>query len=350
MSARAQRRGVLPRLGLWVALLATLAPACAMAALRVVIVEGLGGEPIYTNEFAIEARAIADASRTLTSPADVHLLAGPTATRNSVLHDLHSLARTTRPDDQFILYLIGHGSYDGRQYKFNVPGPDLSDHDIAGMLNALPMREQLVVATGSSSGALLPVLAAPHRVLITATRNGGEKNATHFGEAFAQALSSTEADSDKDQTISAREAYEYANRRVQDYFRRQTLLASEHAVLQGDGGAFAIASLRPSLAGRAAAGGEAAGSTSGPGAPIPPALLKKREALNRRVAALEQRKDSMPPARYSAQLEQLLIQLAEVQQRIDHSGGTSGRGSVNGGGSGGAPARGTTPAAPGDDP
>lgn len=314
-----------------------------MAALRVLIVEGLGGEPVYTRQFDAQAQSIAAASRTLTSPADVHLLAGPGATRDAVLRYLHALARATRPDDQFILYLIGHGSYDGRQYKFNLPGPDLSDRDIAGMLDALPMREQLVVATGSSSGALLPVLARAHRVLITATRNGGEKNSTYFGASFAEALTSTEADSDKNQTISAREAYEYANRRVQDYFRRQTLLATEHAVLQGDdGGAFALASLRPALAGRPAAGGAAAPGSARPGAHIPAALLQQRDALNRRIAALEQRKGTIPPGQYSTQLEQLLIQLAEVQQRIDRAGGGDGNGDGSGGGA--------APAAPGDGP
>jgi hypothetical protein len=333
---RSCRRWGGPGIALPLALLATLVPVPAMAALRVLIVEGLGGEPAYTREFDAQAEAIAAASRTLTSPADVHLLVGAAATRQSVLQYLHSLARATGPEDQFALYLIGHGSYDGREYKFNLPGPDLADHDIASMLNALPMREQLVVAPGSCSGALLTALARAHRVLITGTRNGGEKTATRFGAAFVEALTSTEADTDKNRTISVHEAYEYANRRVQDYFRRETLLATEHAVLQGDdAGVFTVAALRAMQAGAAAAGGGAAtggasgaGAGAGAGAPggahVPAALLQQRAALNRRIAALEQRKGSMPPDQYTKQFEQLLIELAELQQRIDHAGAAPG--------------------------
>ncbi|HTW75960.1 MAG TPA: C13 family peptidase [Steroidobacteraceae bacterium] len=321
------------------ALMVCLAPLPALAGLRVVIVEGLGGEPGYSREFDAEARALAAAGRTLTSPANVHVLAGPSASRASVLAYFHALVHATGRDDRLIVYLVGHGSYDGRQYKFNLPGPDLTDRDIAGMLDALPMREQLVVATGSCSGALLGPLARPHRVLITATRNGDEKNATRFGDAFAAALISAEADSDKNGAISAREAYDYANRRVQDYFRRQILLASEHAVLQGDdGGLFTVAALRASGAagGAAAPGAGAAAVGEGAVAGAPPALLRRREQLNASIAALEQRKGEMPPDQYSARLEQLLVQLAEVQQRIDRSRsagqGSAGQGSAGQGG------------------
>jgi hypothetical protein len=329
-------RRLAPACALGVALAVVLAPSPALAALRVLIVAGLGGEPVYTREFNDEVQAVASASRALTAPADVRVLSGAAATRAAVLADAHALSRASARDDRFILYLIGHGSYDGRQYKFNLPGPDLSDRDIAALLDALPMREQLVVATGSSSGALLDALSRPHRVLITATRNGGEKNSTRFASAFAAALTSPEADTDKNGAISAREAYDYANRRVQDYFRRQTLLASEHAVLQGeDGGVFTVASLRPTAA--AAAVAEQSGTAGS--AQVPAALLHERAALNGRIATLEQRKGAMTPERYTAQLEPLLLQLAELQQRIDHARG----------GGGGAPPAATpnpVPAAP----
>jgi hypothetical protein len=320
-------------------------PHAARAVVRVLIVQGLGGDPFYTSEFAAEVRAVAKASRTLTPPQDVHVLVGASATRSAVLAEANALSGTSLPGDRLILYLIGHGSYDGREYRFNLPGPDLSGHDLAAMLDALPMREQLVIATGSCSGALLTLLARPHRLLITATRNGAEKNATRFGAAFAAALSSPEADADKNGAISAREAYDFAKRRVQEEFRRQTLLASEHAVLQagaGPGGSaanvsedvaragasFTVAALRPLPAAGATAGATgAAGGSAGAGsgsagraAPVPAPLLRERAALNGRIRALEQRKGTLPAQQYNAQLEQLLVRLAELQQRIDRSG------------------------------
>jgi hypothetical protein len=291
--------------------LAGLMPRPAAAALHVVIIEGLGGEAAYADQFDEQVRALAKASRSLTEPANVRVFAGPAASRGAILAYFHALDGSLTRSDRLILYLVGHGSYDGREYRFNIPGPDLTGQDLAAVLNALPTPQQLVVATGSSSGALLDVLSRPGRLLITATRNGFEKNATRFGAALAEALGSSAADSDKNGAISAHEAFNYANRRVQDYYRAQTLLASEHAVLQGaEDARFTLATLAPTVA-----AGEGAGSAAG----APAALLRQRAALNARIRALEQRKGAVPAAQYSSQLEQLLLQLAQLQERIDQA-------------------------------
>ncbi len=294
-------------------LLLVLVSPCVSAALRVVVVEGLGGEAQYTQQFDTEAHALVVAARRITSPDDVQLLAGADATRGAVLACFHRLASAMSRDDRLILYLVGHGSYDGRRYKFNIPGPDLTDEDLAMMLDALPAQHQLIVATGSASGALLVPLRKPQRILITGTRNGDERNVTHFGAAFVAALTAPSADLDKDGTISAQEAFDYATRHVQDYFRQQALLASEHAVLQGGGsGLFTVAELgQPSILSAA----PTAGARSTPQS----ALTRRRDALNARIHALEQHKAALPPAQYAAQLDPLLLELAEVQERIDRS-------------------------------
>jgi hypothetical protein len=287
------------------------------------VLEGLGGEAQYTQQFDTEAHALAAAARRVTTPEDVRLLAGSDVTRRVVLSYFHQLAGAMSRDDRLIVYLIGHGSYDGRHYKFNIPGPDLSDHDLAMMLNALPAQRQLIVATGSASGALLAPLRKSERIVITGTRNGDERNVTRFGAAFLAALTTPSADLDKDGTISAQEAFTFATRQVQDYFKREALLASEHAVLQGEGsGLFTVADLGPAAAGPVTASASANGSDGvGAGARVggapPTALSRRREDLNVRIRALEQRKAALPPAQYAALLDPLLLELAEVQQRIN---------------------------------
>src|SRR5579871_1139773 len=234
------------RLALALALLGALTVPVAHAAVRVVIVEGLGGEPVYARQFDEQARVLADASRALHGQQAVELLSGMDATRARILESFRELSKRMRRADQLIVYLIGHGGFDGRQYKFNVPGPDLSDADLRALLQASPAERQLLIVTGSASGALLTSLSAPHRVLITATRTGDEKNVTRFGAAFTAALHSPEADTDKDGYISAEEAFAFAQRAVQDAYRRDQLLASEHATLSGRAArAFVLASLSP---------------------------------------------------------------------------------------------------------
>jgi hypothetical protein len=303
-AAAALERGMSARGAL--ALLLVALPLPSLAALQVMIVEGLGGEPQYSQQFDAQAQRIAAASRALTATAEVTVLAGPQATRAAVLAAFHSLAGRLTPSDRVIVYLIGHGTFDGMAYKFNIPGPDLSDTDIAAMLNSLPASEQLVVVTGSASGALLMPLRRPGRLVITATRSGAEKTATRFGQEFALALASPAADSNKDGQISAQEAFELAQRAVQVYFERETLLASEHAVIEGEGAQRFIVARVSGDAG--AAPGYASASD---------ALERERAALNTRIAQLQARRAQMPSAQYEQQLEPLLLQLARLQQRID---------------------------------
>ena len=36
------------------------------------------------------------------------------------------MARDAKAEDDFVLMLIGHGSFDGVEYKFNLVGPDVT--------------------------------------------------------------------------------------------------------------------------------------------------------------------------------------------------------------------------------
>ena len=289
----------------------------ATAAERVLIIEGLAGEPGYARQFDRQVQALASAARGLDGDAAVRVLAGEGATRTLILAQFRQLAARMGAGDQLVVWLVGHGSFDGRQYKFNVPGTDLTDADLKKALQDVRAGRQLLIVTGSASGALLPILGAPHRVLLTATRNGDEKNVTRFGAALIAALHAAEADTDKDGRISAQEAFNFARRAVEDAYRRDGLLASEHAVLQGDeAGAFVLAALATEGPGA----GSGAGAAPSVPAGVPAEWLQRRATLNGRIRALEARKGTLASGDYERQLQGLLLQLARLQQQIDQAG------------------------------
>jgi len=278
----------------------------AQAGLQVVILQGLGGEPAYEEEFTTQANALRAAASTLTD--QVQLLAGEQATRLQVQALFSALAASERPDDRIAVYLVGHGSFDGEEYKFNVRGPDITGRDLRAMLDALPTRDQLVVATGSSSGALQDLLKDKTRIVVTATRSGNERNATRFGTEFVAALQDQAGDTDKNGTISVQEAFNFAEQGVKQQYELDVRLATEHAVLRGERASlFAIARTGAADTVGAAVGAE--------GAPPDPQRARITDALD----ALRLRKDSLPPAEYDSQLEALLLQLAE----LDAAAGTS---------------------------
>jgi hypothetical protein len=285
-----------------VLLLALAAAPAAHAELYYLIVGGLGGQTKYDEAFGQHARRLGEAAkRTLGGDSRLDVLTGPDATRDELRAKFASLAEHTTASDRLIVFLIGHGSHDGTQYKFNLPGPDIDGDELAQLLTAVPARTQLVVNTSSASGAVLETWAAEGRTVITATRSGAERNATRFAEYWAAALSADEADINKNGVITAQEAFDYAARGVAESYESEGTLATEHPQLVGDrAAAFDVARLQARVM----------------DTPVLVALNTERDELEEQIAALRLRREELGED-YLTQLQALLVQLALVQQRID---------------------------------
>lgn len=283
---------------------ALAAAPMAQAALYVTIVQGLGGLPTYDALFNDQRRKIFTASTTMTNESMVTEFSGEEATRANLLTHFSSLADSMADDDRAAIYLIGHGSYDGEQYKFNIPGPDITDADLTEILNALPGQNHFLVNTSSTSGAILDAIEADSRILVTATRNGNEKNATEFGDFFAAALSSENADINKNNVVSIQEAFDFAERSVADFFESEGKLATEHPQIRGEGAsAFSLARVVPV---------ETEDSD-----PRINELLSRRMELDADIEALQLRRNEFSNAEYIDRLQALVLESAQVSEQID---------------------------------
>jgi hypothetical protein len=287
---------------------ALLLAAPAQAETYYLIVGGLGGESGYAEQFDKDVTELAAVARRSTAASRVSVLTGEEATKDAVVSSLDSLKTKAKPADILIVMLVGHGSYDGEAYKLNLPGPDIDGTELAGLLGAIPARSQLVVNSTSASGAVLETWAAEGRTLITATRSGFERNATRFAQHFAAALAAGSADINKNGVITAQEAFDYASRRVADSFTRDGALATEHPQIAG-GAAGRIAVARLASAAPAI---EAAAAN-----PAVAALVTERDRIDGEIEALRARRESMANDAYLAELQRLLVSLAEVQAKID---------------------------------
>ncbi len=266
-------------------------------------VAGIGGEPDYEQRFQLWA---SDADKSLKSGgAQVQTLEGPAATRAAVKSALEHVAQQAKPDDSFVLMLIGHGSFDGTDYKINLPGPDMTAGELAGLLNQVHAGRQLVVNMTSASGASEAVLKHPNRVVITATRSGQEKNATTFARFWVEALRDSAADVDKNDAITALEAYNYAERKTKSFFTEQKRLLSEHSQVDDQARAAQFVLLRRGTLAQAMDN------------PAKKALVQQKEGIENQIDQLKFEKSSLPPDQYKQRLTMLLVQLARVQEDID---------------------------------
>ena len=286
------------------ALLLSAVSLSTQAALYVTVVQGLGGEPAFEENFQEQARAIAEASASLTDMEKITLFSGEDASRDNLLAHFARQTASMNADDRAAIYLIGHGSFDGEEYKFNIPGVDITTEDISNIMTAFPGQNHLLLNTSSNSGALLEPLEGDNRILVTATRSGNEKNATFFGEFFVEAFSSEDADLNKNNNISVQEAFAFAQRQVEDYFESRGQLATEHAEIRGDGAAqFTVARINPVVL-----------SSENPRVAE---LQEQSLAIDRQIEELQLRRGEFSNQEYIEQRQGLILQSASINEEID---------------------------------
>jgi hypothetical protein len=273
---------------------------------HLVVITGVPGDEEHARTFQKWATTFIDAAKKTDAvpDANITLLADKQATKAGVEKAFADLAPRLKPADAVLVLLLGHGSFNGTQAAFNLMGPDLTVAEWAKLLGTLPAQRVAFVNTSSSSGAFLPAIAAPGRVVITATKTGGERNETLFPEYFVAAYGDPAADRDRNGHVSLAEAFEYAKTRVVQAFQQKGLLLTEHAVID-DGGGGGLASTLFLGTGRAE--GALAVDLSDPALKK---LSDEKDAIDQQIAALRLKKASMDEAQYDAQLEKLLTELA----------------------------------------
>jgi len=334
-----RRAGLAGGLALMVlmALGALAAPAAAQDT-HLLVVTGLEGDAEHGDRFFEWATTLIGTARTTFQlPAERIIFLSEKPDRDPALIDGRStregidqavarIAAAVRPEDTVFIVLFGHGTSDGREARFNLPGPDLSAADFAARLESVSARRIVFVNTTSASGDFVKPLAGPGRTILTATRSGTERFDTLFGGYFAEAFGTPGADINKDRRVSVLEAFNYARSQVQRHFEQEGLLQTEHALLDDDGdgeGAMEPDQQQPDGRTSATVYLGIPPATTASGAPITDpalkALYEERLALERQIADLTLVKDVMPPEKYEAELERLGTALAlknrDIRQR-----------------------------------
>jgi len=289
------------------------------AAVFYVTVAGLGGEPDYDQRFTAAAMDLDKIFKATTSASHVFTLTRAQATAPNLKETLGKVAHDAKPEDDFVLVLIGHGSFDGVEYKFNLVGPDITASELAAICDRVPTRRQLIIDTTSASGGAIQSLERPGRAVIAATKSGTEKNATVFARYWVEALQDPDSDTDKSDSISAMEAFVYATKKTAAFYDSQKRLATEHAVFDDVGHGEPV---------RDATNGQGAlmsnftlvllgTSKEAAKDPAKRALLAEKEELEQKIDTLKYQKAAMDPSDYKLQLTAALLELAKVQQKLD---------------------------------
>lgn len=288
-----------------------------------VIIAGVSGEQKYAEQQQKWRSELAAFLTTSFAFSDANVVSldeqsdgSSRATAVNVRRLFGDLRRRLTRDDMLIVVLLGHGTFDGMDAKFNLVGPDLSAGEWKALLDGLAGRV-VVVNTTASSFPFLEELSRAGRVVITATDSAAQRFATVFPEYFTRALADRSSDLDKNGRVSVWEAFTAASDGVKRHYEQRGQLSTERPLLDdngdregreadvpGEDGAVArtlYLDPDPSLA-------------TGDAALVE--LERRRLALERQVEELKARRGSMSDEQYQTELERLLIELSTVAQEI----------------------------------
>jgi hypothetical protein len=288
------------------------------------IVSGAAGGPEYVAQYD---RWSTQLSKTLIEalkfdPARVTVLSetsrpADAATAENVRRMIASVASRMTRDDVLFILLIGHGTFDGSDAKFNLVGPDLESADWSALLKGIPGCVVLV-NTSSASFPFLERLSGPRRIIITATDSPAQRYDTVFPEYFIRALTDPGADLDKNERVSMWEAFAAASAAVRRHYQQRGQLSTEHALLDDNGDLVGNEAATPgddgSLASRTYL--DESRPDARPTDEVLLKLLQRKSTLEAEVEDLKIRRQFLPAAEYAKEFERLMIELAKVSHDI----------------------------------
>ena len=298
-----------------------------LASQTVVAVVGAAGEEEFQKQFAQWSEHWEKSAKT--GEAEFSVIGTDPDKTNDLAQLQETLAKLPHEGEPLWLVLLGHGTFDGKDAKFNLRGPDFSASELAKWLQPFT-RPLVVINTASSSAPFLNALSRSNRVIITATRSGHEQNFARLGKYLSESIGSAEADLDKDGQTSLLEAFVSAARQTADFYKEEGRLATEHALLDDNGDG--LGTQADWFRGVRAVKKPEKGGLDGLRAhqlhlvrndqekKLAPEVRLRRDEIELAISRLREAKTTMKDDEYYQQLEPLLLEMARL---YDSASGSS---------------------------
>ena len=302
------------------------------------LIGGLGGEERYSQEFFSYLKETYDVftNKFKLAPENIRVLTEQAYANEPFIYGVSTAenikdsfryfaGKITNNDDIYII-LFGHGNFDGKNSKLNIPRRDLSEVEYAELIESLNGRRVIFVNTASSSFPFIKYLSSINRIVITATSSPTQRNLTVFPEFFVKGLSDADADLDKNDKLSVLELFKYASQRTERYFSEEDHLATEYAILEdtGDREGFRVNELEQNGEGLLAEVTYINRQVLASSLPelmqkdsTVVNLIKEQEELELRIAKLKKDKSNFKETEYYTKLEELLVKLAQITERLE---------------------------------
>lgn len=288
---------------------------------ELLLIVGAPGEERFAEGFRSAADAWEKAASSTNASITVVGLEESDNQDLSLIEDWVTSLKNDTAIPAWIVY-IGHGTHTQKNTLLNLRGPDLSATALGEWLDPLE-RTLIFIHGGSASAPFINSLSKPNRILMTATRSGTELNYARFGERFAQVISSRDGDANQDGQVSLLEAFVSAAQSVEQFYKDEGRLASEHALIDDNGDSVGTPSdwfrgerLIKQPEGDTIPDGfrsrQIAFIASEQERLLTPDQRFARDRLEAELESLRSKKTAMDESEYYKQLENVLLKLGEI--------------------------------------
>jgi hypothetical protein len=153
------------------------------------------------------------------------------STAENLKEQMERLAASVNSNDRFIFYYTGQANVVTDTLRLNLPGPDITHKQLTELVNTIKASSMLIVLDCPGAGLAVKSLTGQGRIIIGAC-TAEQHYSTKFSEFFVPALIDEGSDTDGNGRISLLEAFTSASKRIDDFYRVQSLLTTETPVLE----------------------------------------------------------------------------------------------------------------------
>ena len=153
------------------------------------------------------------------------------STAENIQKAIKTIATAIKPGERFIFYYVGQANVVSEQLRFNLPGTDITQEQLAQWINGLKDSSMLVVLDCPGAALAAKAMSGSGRVILCSC-TAEQRYSTRFSEHFIPALADIKTDTNSDGKISVLEAFTAASRQIDDWYRQKKLLTTETPVLE----------------------------------------------------------------------------------------------------------------------
>ncbi len=209
------------------------------------LIKGIGRDPVdqALKDQALNALRGYLLERARVDPSRLVVLDGHAAqpqaddtqpTADNIRRALDAFASKIQPQDRFICHYLGQANAVSGRLRLNLPGPDITEKELADWLGALAASRQVIVLDCPCAGLAAKTLTAKGRIIVCAA-TAVQAYTTQFTARLVQVLSRPPTDTDGDGKLSLLEAFTATAREIEEWYRQQQILATETPCLEDNG-------------------------------------------------------------------------------------------------------------------